>query len=180
MEITRVVLIRYISERGDKFVGSGLLVSDRVVLTSNVVGSGTEHEVQCVGKSLSVLNVVRSGTTDIDLATLTISEPIAGLSSLRYGRIDRGRVGWVDNCVALGFPRWKREGNTRRLAQVNGKVLTAEGLEASTDFGLRAKYLTLVVDRDLGVPGNLEQGMSHSRHLGAVCLALPFWWEKPS
>jgi hypothetical protein len=152
MEIARVALIRYTNE-GRNFVGSGLLVNDRVVLTSNIVAEGSEHRVECAGGLRSVIGVLRPGAEHVDLATLTLGEPVIGLGSLNYARVDRTHVGWIDNCTVLGFPRWKMDGDKRRiLAQISGKMPTAEGLEASARSAMRAGYLTFVADREPSAP----------------------------
>jgi hypothetical protein len=111
--------------------------------------------------------VLRSGTASVDLALLTLSEPaIKGLRQLGCARVDQAYVGWIDNCVAVGFPRWRKDGDRRRSAQVDGRVLTAEGLEASGDSGLHPQYLTFVVDRIPGGPqiplGTLTEAPSAS------------------
>ena len=111
--------------------------------------------------------MLRSGTASVDLALLTLSEPaIKGLRQLGCARVDQAYVGWIDNCVAVGFPRWRKDGDRRRSAQVDGRVLTAEGLEASGDSGLHPQYLTFVVDRIPGGPqiplGTLTEAPSAS------------------
>jgi KAP family P-loop domain len=152
VETARVALIRYISQSGRNSVGSGLLVTDRVVLTSNVVGEGSQHRVECAGKTRLVARVLRSETVEVDLATLTLSEPVTGLGRLGYARVDRTRVGFIDNCLTVGFPQWKKSGDRRISAQVYGRVPTAEGLEATADSELRIGYLTFVADRELSAP----------------------------
>ena len=66
--------------------------------------------------------------------------------------MDRGRVDRVSGCAAVGFPRWRKDGDRRRSAQVDGWLPTAEGLESTADAGLRAGWLTLVGDRIPGAP----------------------------
>lgn len=162
METDRVVLIRYIALDGTPCVGSGLLVSESSVLTADHVADGQGHRVECVGTSRHVSRVLRSGTPDVDLAVLTINEPVSGVGWLGCARIDRNVVGSVEGCVAVGFPRWKKDGDQRRSAQVEGVVPTAEGLEPTADAGLRAGFLTLVGNRIPGAPrvpaGALSEG----------------------
>jgi KAP family P-loop domain len=113
----------------------------------------SKHRVECAGKSRSVLRVLRSGDEHVDLATLTLSEPVIGFGPLGYAKVDRTYVGRIENCTVLGFPRWKADGDKRRLlAQLSGNVPTAEGLEAGADSVMRAGYLTFVADREQGVP----------------------------
>jgi hypothetical protein len=49
--------------------------------------------------------------------------------------------------LAVGFPRWKRDGNRRRSAQIDGAIPTGEGLESIGGRGLQLGFLTLVGNR---------------------------------
>ena len=158
LETGRVALIRYISPGGAACVGSGLLVDGRRVLTADHVADGSGHRVECDTGTRAVVAVLRSGTAEVDLAVLTVGEPVAGLGRLGCARVDRGRVDQVKGCVAVGFPRWQKTGDQRRSAQVNGRVPTAEGLESTADAGLRAGLLTLVGNRIPGAP-DIPTGM---------------------
>ena len=153
METSRIALIKYISPDGVNCIGSGLLVSASQVLTADHVAGGKAHRVTCAGSNeVFVSAVLRSNNPDVDLAVLTLGEPLGGVESLSYARIDRSSVSQVAGCVAVGFPRWKKLGERRLTAQVNGRVPTGEGLEPAADGGLRAGYLTLVGDRIPGAP----------------------------
>ena len=66
--------------------------------------------------------------------------------------MDRSRVDRVSGCAAVGFPRWRKDGDRRKSAQIEGWLPTAEGLESTADCGLRAGWLTLVGDRIPGAP----------------------------
>lgn len=145
-ETGRVALIRF-TTRGTQFVGSGLLVNDHAILTADHVAAGFDHQIDCWRRTHEVAEVLRSGSPQVDLAILTLRNPIAGVDSLRCARVDRDRVSQIRHCVAVGFPRWKRDGSVRRSAQVDGTIPTAEGLEQTADQGLRDGYLTLVGNR---------------------------------
>jgi vWA-MoxR associated protein C-terminal domain len=145
MEASRVALIRYSTLDGVRYVGSGLLIDDRRVLTADHVAEGRQHEVECNGGVRKVVDALRSGTTEVDLAVLTLSEPFAGMSRLKCAQVDRRLIGRVDNCWAVGFPQW-RKGVSRESAQVGGHVPTADGLR-SEGSGLRPGRLTLVGDQ---------------------------------
>jgi hypothetical protein len=147
METGRVALIRYTALDNTPCVGSGLLVDGSTVLTADHVADGSKHRIECAGTTRDVVQVLRSGTSNVDLALLTISEPVDGIGQLGCARIDRDRVGRVDGCIAVGFPRWRKDGDQRRSAQVDGIVPTAEGLDATANSGLRAGLLTLVGNR---------------------------------
>ncbi len=152
METGRVALIRYIAPDGVKSVASGLLVSDRHVLTADHVAKGSLHVVSCTAGDFEVTAMLRSFRLDIDLAVLTLNDRVTGLGQLPYARVDRSQMGRVTGCITVGFPRWKKAGVQRRTAQLDGCIPTAEGLEPDADSGLRAGFLTLVGDR-LPAPG---------------------------
>jgi hypothetical protein len=61
--------------------------------------------------------------------------------------VDQGIVGQIIDCAAVGFPRWKRDGNNRRSAQIDGTIPTGEGLESAAGEGLKFGFLTLVGNR---------------------------------
>jgi hypothetical protein len=152
LETGRVALIRYKSPGGAACVGSGLLLDGCRVLTADHVADGSGHQVDCAGVTRGVVSVLRSEAAEVDLAVLTVSEPVADFARLGCARVDRDQVGQVDGCVAVGFPRWRKDGVQRRSAQVDGRVPTAEGLVSTADSGLRAGYLTLVGNRVPGAP----------------------------
>jgi hypothetical protein len=147
-----VALIHYIVPGGARCVGSGLLIDERRVLTADHVADGSGHWVECEHGMSAVARVLRSGMAEVDLAVLSLSEPFAGLGRLECARVDRSRVDRLGRCRAVGFPRWRRDGDQRRSAQVDGWVPTGEGLESTADSGLRAGWLTLVGDRIPGAP----------------------------
>ena len=128
METGRVALIRYVLG-GTSYVGSGLLVDERRVLTADHVAAGGGHRVECDRGTWEVAAALRSGTPEVDLAVLSLSEPAGGFGRLGCARVDRSGVDRVGGCVAVGFPRWRKDGDQRRSAQVDGVVPTAEGLE---------------------------------------------------
>lgn len=152
METERVALIRYTAPDGTRCVGSGLLVEEYWVLTADHVAEGSGHRVDCDRGTAEVAEVVRSGTPEVDLALLRLGEPFAGLGRLGCARVDRSRVKRVSGCAAVGFPRWRKDGDRRKSAQVEGWLPTAEGLEPTADARLRAGWLTLVGDRIPGAP----------------------------
>jgi Trypsin-like peptidase domain len=147
-----VALIAYTAPGDVRCVASGLFVDGCRVLTADHVAEGTGHRVEFPGGSRHVVAVIRSGSVDVDLAVLTVNEPVEALTPLKCAQVDRGRVARLSGCVAVGFPRWRRDGGERRSAQVNGWMPTAEGLETTADSGLRAGFLTLIGDRIPGAP----------------------------
>jgi hypothetical protein len=157
METSRVALIRYIGPDGSWCVGSGLLMGDRYVLTADHVAEGHGHRVKWADAEVEVAEVLRSHDPAVDLAVLTLSGSAGGLGQLSCGQVDRSQVDRVTGCMAVGFPRWKKDGDRRQAAQVYGWVPTAEGLESTADAGLRAGFLTLVGDRVPGTPPILDK-----------------------
>jgi hypothetical protein len=151
-ETDRVALVFFSASDGTQCVGSGLLVNARAVLTADHVADGSGHRVECRGHTHKVTQVIRSGSSTVDLAILVLKEPIAHVTRLSYAQVDRGRASQIHNCVAVGFPRWKRDGDVRRSAQVNGTIPTGEGLEQTADRGLQEGFLTLVGNREPSVP----------------------------
>ena len=162
METSRVALIRYQAPDGSWCVGSGLLVGDQQVITADHVADGTGHRVTSGGGEREVASVLRSRSLAVDLAVLTLSEPAGELGQLSCAQVDRSRVDRVTGCVAVGFPRWKKDKDQRLTAQVHGWVPTAEGMEPTADAGLRAGLLTLVGDRIPGAPPIPEKELHES------------------
>jgi Trypsin-like peptidase domain len=142
----RIALIR--RRRGrDRYVGSGLRIGKRFVLTADHCVDGTDHVVQCDGGQFPARVHARSHDRDIDIAMLEV--PGARLVDLLgCGQVNRGVVSRVEDCQALGFPRWKS--STERIAaQVDGYIPTAEGLPPG---GLEASACALLTLKVAG-PG---------------------------
>ena len=155
----RAVLIRYELD-GQAYVGSGLRVGARFVLTADHCAAGAHHRVLCGGEELDATVSVRSRSLHVDVAVLEVpSAP--EVEPLGFARVNRTIAASVQDCQALGFPRWKTS-NGRILVQLDGFVPTAEGLMAATDLGQRVEYLTLkatgpaIADDRLIPTGNLE------------------------
>lgn len=156
----RVVLVRYqkASSRGlrGRYVGSGLLVNDRTVLTADHVAEGTAHSCSGPGWTRPVARVLRTRDPWVDLAVIELAEHVAGIEPLGFARLDRTRVAEVTGCHAVGYPRWKRT-DARYTAQITGVVPTAENLAADapgapTEGAVRRGLLTLVGQRNPAVP----------------------------
>ncbi len=147
VETSRIALIRFRAPDGTLCVGSGLLINDRAILTADHVADGAGHRVDIQGRSREVSQVLRSGSPTVDLAILRLKEAIAGLTPLRCARVNQDKFGQISGCAAIGFPRWKRDGDNRRSAQVDGTIPTGEGLEPVSGHGLQFGFLTLVGNR---------------------------------
>ena len=147
METARIAYIRYTSG-GVPCAGSGLQVGARNVLTAGHVAGGTGYQVQLAEIWYEVNKVLKSDDPQVDLAILTLKEAAPSVASLRYAAISREHVASVRECVAVGYPWWKRKGATRVTAQVEGTIPTAEGLEVTANRGLQVSLFTLVGNRD--------------------------------
>jgi tetratricopeptide (TPR) repeat protein len=165
METGRVALVHYDGLAGVQCVGSGLLIDDSTVLTADHVADGRAHCVEVAGRTHAVASALRSDSPDVDLALLTLTKPVAGFGRLRCARVDQARIGRIDGCSALGFPRWAK--TSRRIsAQVDGTVPTGEGFESLSGEGLRPRLLTLVGDRNPRMPP-IPQGVLTDTNAGA-------------
>ncbi|KAB7739154.1 hypothetical protein GA707_20540, partial [Nostocoides sp. F2B08] len=173
MATERAVLIRY-QVNGKGFVGSGLRVRDRFVLTADHCAQGTGHQVQLLNGSRYEATVhVRSGSAEVDLAVLALGKDAPTMEGLGAARVDRAVADSIRGCQALGFPRWRRnqEGN-RILAQVDGAVPTGEGLRPDSG-GAEAELLELKgtgpsVREHPTSPGELVQGSPWGGMSGAA------------
>jgi tetratricopeptide (TPR) repeat protein len=152
LESGRVALIRYTVGQA-RYVGSGLLLDDRRVLTANHTVDGTVRRVEGRNWSRRVVTILRSGSLDIDLALLTLDEPVVGFTRLNCAQVDHERVDRVDSCIAVGFPRWKKRGDVRTSAQVEGWIPTAEGQQPISGSAIDEELLTLVGNRIPSSPG---------------------------
>ena len=152
VETSRVALIRYSAPDGTQYVGSGLLINDHAVLTADHVADGSGHQVDCLERTHEVAYVLRSGSSDVDLAILSLKEPIRDLISLRCARIEqrgsaRSRIAWPSASLA-GNGTATGGGS----AQIDGTIPAGEGLEATARNGLRLGFLTLVGNRRPSTP----------------------------
>lgn len=139
----RAVLIRY-SVNGQRFVGSGLRMRDRFVLTADHCAKGASHRIEFLdGSSYPATVHVRSCSSEVDIAVLLLGEKAPSVEGLSVARIDRSVVGTITDCQALGFPRWRRDGRGAPVvAQIDGFVPTGEGLRPGTS-GADLEFLEL-------------------------------------
>src|SRR5690349_2126866 len=105
MESDRAVFIRY-ARNGMPRRGSGLRVGGRFVLTADHCANGTDHEVIVGGQAFPATVHVRSETSDADLAVL-VAPGLPPLEPLSCALVARNVAGYLNQCVALGYPVWK-------------------------------------------------------------------------
>jgi hypothetical protein len=145
----RYACIRYETATGWR-AGSGLIVTDRAVLTADHVADGSHYYVEYADGWRRVREVIRSGTLSVDLAVLVLEEPISGLTAMPCARVGR-EAGKVTGCVAVGYPKWRERSDPHHpdrykpgSAQVEGYILTADGLLTRTKGGTDGQLLTLI------------------------------------
>ena len=164
----RAVLIRYTRD-GQPRRGSGLRVSGRFVLTADHCASGSGYRVLVGGREYSAAVHVRSSDPSVDVAVLEVTG-IPPVKPMRCALVDRDAAAEVEGCQALGFPSWKGSANRPLLAQVGGKVPTAEGIDPQAADGTLPLMTLKITDPqarghqvlpgELDQPGSLWAGMS--------------------
>jgi len=102
--VHRVALIEYTAANGRKAVGTGFIITGNAVLTADHVASGSGHKLTCAGLDLPVQEIVRSGSSDVDLAVLILQREVPGLAFMSCVRLDRSMPVHVDGCVTVGYP----------------------------------------------------------------------------
>jgi hypothetical protein len=158
----RAVLIRYTRD-GETRRGSGLQVADQFVLTADHCAAGTSHTLVVAGIEHPATVFVRSGNADADVAVL-FAPSLPAVEPLACAVLDRTVPREVEGCRALGFPVWKDAAVGPRLAQVPGKIPTAEGVDPRADPGVVPPMSLKITNPDIGdrriLKGDLDQAGS--------------------
>ena len=63
----------------------------------------------------------RSGRADVDIAVLGVPD-LPALPPLSCARVNTGIAARIEDCVALGFPKWNDRASAKRRAQADGYV----------------------------------------------------------
>ncbi|MEV0269123.1 hypothetical protein AB0H43_10125 [Hamadaea sp. NPDC050747] len=112
--------------------GSGLLVTDRLVLTAAhaVTADGTVT-VRGVDKVEHPAAVLLLGGERADLALLELATPVPGVRPLRFGAVDREAATLIRDCRAIGYPSFQERRSAdgrpvRDTAQLDGEIPTAD------------------------------------------------------
>jgi hypothetical protein len=150
--VHRVALIEYTATNGRKAVGTGFIVTSTAVLTADHVASGSGHKLTCSGMDLPVQAILRSGSPDVDLAVVILQQEVPGVIPVSCARLDRSKPEYLDRCVTIGYPDWRKDQSGRRTAQVMGSIQTLDGLHAKASPD--GEFLMLRGDRI--PPGALE------------------------
>jgi tetratricopeptide (TPR) repeat protein len=126
LETERAVLLRYTRDGGVRR-GSGLRIGGTYVLTADHCANGTNQTVVLEdGKDYPATVALRSGLGDVDIAVLSAPK-LPALPPMPCARINTRFASKIEDCVALGFPKWKETAKGPRLAQTGGFIPTAEG-----------------------------------------------------
>ncbi|MFI7453003.1 tetratricopeptide repeat protein [Nonomuraea sp. NPDC049714] len=143
MDITgRAVEVLWWREDGTWTVGSGFLAADRRVLTAahNVCDGGVvagEISVRLLNHAEVPAEVLYADAGH-DLALLGTAEipGLAGLTPIRFARVDRSLAHAIEECWAIGFPRWRETeqlGRTvplRDTSHIGGVIPTGSHLRS--------------------------------------------------
>ena len=140
--VDRVVAVTAILRDGREQLGSGYLVSGRLVLT-------TEHctRDKATGEPAAWLRVVRAGdgaVADVvsvvsdrrlDVAVLQLVDDApwdTGLPPPPFARVDQSQSGVLDDCTGIGFPLFQRDPDrrTRHTSEFHGRIYQTDERES--------------------------------------------------
>lgn len=132
LAVDRAVLIYYL-EDGKSHSASGFRIDAEYILTADHCAEGADYRVLVAGRNMPAQVYLRTHRRDIDLAILKIDEG-EHIDRVSCARICTSHASRLEECCALAFPLWKREGR----AQLDGYVPTGEatvlpGLDASAE-----------------------------------------------
>jgi glycosyltransferase involved in cell wall biosynthesis len=155
----RVVAVVATLDTGRVQVGSGYLVTDRLVLTARhcTIDKKTGRPATSlrVARRLggpeapAALSAVASG---LDVAVIAVKDsPPAASEPPRFGRVDRSRSKELDDCQAIGFPLWQMDPQDqgRNAAELHGTIRVTEDAEAGL-LVMRDPELS-----DVAIPGTI-------------------------
>ena len=140
----RVVAVMASLDTGLVQIGSGYLVSERLVLTARHCAADERtgrpamslRVGRCSGGPEVPATLVAAGS-DLDVAVLAVAENPAwavptDLEPTRFGRVDRRRSGELHDCEAIGFPLWQLdpEDQGRNVAELHGTIRATEDFES--------------------------------------------------
>lgn len=158
----RVVAVMASLDTGHVQVGSGYLVTDRLVLTAGhcTVDKKTNRPATSLWVSRRSGGPVASATlraagSGLDVAVLAVEDspwtvPVVS-EPPQFGRIDRSRSRVLDDCQAIGFPLWQLDPQDqgRNAAELHGTIRATEDVEAGLLL-MRDPLLS-----DVAIPGTV-------------------------
>ena len=139
----RVVAVVGSLDTGQVQVGSGYLVSERLVLTARhcTVDKKTFRPATSLrvcrrsGGPEASVTVLAAGS-QLDVAVLAVEDPRWAVPAVseppRFGRVDRSRAVELDDCQAIGFPLWQLDPHDqgRNAAELHGTIRATEDVES--------------------------------------------------
>ncbi|MGY1702815.1 trypsin-like peptidase domain-containing protein [Geodermatophilus sp. SYSU D00766] len=154
MALDRVVAVVATLADGREQVGSGFLVSGRVVLTAahctydKATGQQPDRlrVIRAVdGQSTDKLKVLPHAALDVAALRLANAPWKADLPSVSYARVDRSRSGVLRDCVCIGYPLFQYDPGLqdRRTAELHGVIYQTDEAETGRLL-LREPMLTTV------------------------------------
>jgi hypothetical protein len=148
----RVVAVVARLATGRILVGSGYLATKRHILTASHCVMDSRICQPALSLSVTRLSdrVTVSATVlaeAFDIAVLLVEDLVSGTSAklepIKFGRVDRSHTGELDNCEAIGFPRWQLdpEDEQRNAAEIRGSIRLTDDV-ASGRLVMRDSLLT--------------------------------------
>ena len=182
----RVVAVVTTLQDGRLQLGSGYLITDRLVLTAEHCTrdkiTGEPTALLCVirasdNKKAKVLHLVPDRR--LDVAVLQLAPDARWNRNLRppkFARIDRSGTGVLDDCTGIGFPLFQRDPTqwTRRTAEFHGTIYQTDEWE-SGHLLMREPLIRLgPVTDPVGKASNAQDGKGPSPW-GGLSGALMFY-----
>ena len=139
----RVVAVVASLDTGQVQIGSGYLVTGRLVLTARhcVVDKKTSRPARKLlvarrsGGSETAATLLAVGS-QLDVAVLAVEDsqwsvPVTSAEP-RFGRVDRSRTAELRDCEAVGFPLWQLDPQDRgrNAAELHGTIRVTEDVES--------------------------------------------------
>jgi TPR repeat protein len=134
----RVMAVVASLDTGQVQVGSGYLVTERLVLTAwhcaidrKTGRPATKLQVVCRSGGPEASATLLAAQSELDVAVLAVEDPpwvVPVVSEPpRFGRLDRSGSGEVHYCQAIGFPLWQvsPEDQERNAAELHGTIRAA-------------------------------------------------------
>jgi TPR repeat protein len=134
----RVMAVAADLDTGQVQIGSGYLVTERLVLTAwhcaidrKTGRPAAELRVVCRSGGPEASATLLAAQSELDVAVLAVEDPPWAVPVVseppRFGRVDRSGSGDVHYCQAIGFPMWQvsPEDQERNAAELHGTIRTA-------------------------------------------------------
>ncbi len=138
--LSRVVAVVATLADGREQVGTGYLVTSRLVLTArhctrdktSGAGAATVRVIRASDlASTTEVTIVASDTRDIAVLLLAAPPWHGDLPGVSYGRVDRSQARILTNCAAIGYPSYQRDSSTglRGHGELHGTIYATDQAE---------------------------------------------------